>query len=409
MDSRYDVIVSGASAAGLSFVLALVEASQGSLRIALIEKSSQIQVLDADFPAFAVSAGSRHMMQTLGIWDEISTLAQEVSRIEITDSSLEDFLRPVLLRYNNITFDGEPATHIVEGENIISALFNRVRALGGIDLFLDTEVDTYEVGGVCSKVFLKDGQSLFGKLIVSAEGRQSKLRDISGIKTIGWSYHQTGIVVHVHHDLPHEGVAIQHFLPSGPFAILPLLGNRSCVTWSENATEAKRILALDEINFRFELEKRFGAKLGNIQPETKRKSWPLSLQLARSYVADRFVLIGDSAHAVHPIAGQGLNLAFRDSAALAEVLVEALRLGIDLGDRDSLIRYERWRRFDSTSSTLFYDLLNRLFSTDNQLIRMVRDLGLGVVDRLPSLKQYLVEEAAGLTGKVPRLLRGSPI
>lgn len=409
MTNRYDVVVSGASAAGLSFVLALAEASEGSLRIALIEKGSLSNILEGDFPAFAVSAGSRHMMETLGFWDEISSQAQEVSRIEITDSSLEDFFRPVLLKYNNRTFNGEPATHIVEGEAILASLLNRVQNHKSIDLFFKKEVITYEIEDFYSNVYLSEGESLSSKLIVSAEGRQSKLRDISGIKTIGWSYHQTGIVVHITHDLPHNGVAIQHFLPSGPFAILPLLGNRSCVTWSENEKEAKRILCLEDAEFLVELEKRFGSRLGTLRLDSKRKSWPLSLQLARSFVSDRFALIGDSAHAVHPIAGQGLNLAFRDSAALAEVLVEALRLGIDLGDGENLSRYEKWRRFDSTTSTLFYDALNRLFSTDNQFVRIVRDLGLGVVDRLPSIKQLFVDEAAGLTGKIPRLLQGSPI
>lgn len=409
MNKKYDVVVSGASAAGLSFVLALAEATEGSLRIALIEKGSETNILQGDFPAFALSAGSRHMMQTLGFWDDISSKAQEVSRIEITDSSLEDFFRPVLLSYNNKTFNSEPATHIVEGETIIASLFKRVRNHRSIDVFFEREVIRYEVKDFYSRVLLIGGDDLYAKLVVSAEGRQSKLREVSGIKTIGWSYNQTGIVVHVSHELPHNGVAIQHFLPSGPFAILPLLGNRSCVTWSENAISAKQILALGDEEFLFELEKRFGSRLGNLKLENKRKSWPLSLQLARSFVANRFALIGDSAHAVHPIAGQGLNLAFKDSATLAEVLVEALRLGIDLGDGETLSRYERWRRFDSTTSTLFYDALNRLFSSDNQFVRMVRDLGLGVVDRLPAIKQFFVEEAAGLTGKVPRLLQGSPL
>lgn len=409
MNNRYDVIVSGASAAGLSFVLALAEMSHGSVRIALIDKFSEPQLSQGDFPAYALSAGTRHMMQVLRLWDEISTHAQEVSRIEITDSSLEDCLRPVLLKYNNVTLNGEPATHIVEGENILTSLLKRVRGYKSIDLLFDREVLACEAHRSNSTIHLKGGETFSAKLVISAEGRHSKLRELSGIKTVGWSYHQTGIVVNLAHDLPHEGIAIQHFLPNGPFAILPLLGNRSCVTWSESEIEAKRILSLDDAGFLFETEKRFGCRLGNIRLETKRKSWPLSLRLARSYVADRFALIGDAAHAVHPIAGQGLNLAFRDSAALVEVLVEALRLGMDLGDGEVLSRYERWRRFDSTTSTLFYDALNRLFSTDNQIVRMLRDLGLGVVNRLPPIKQFFIDEAAGLTGKVPRLLQGFPL
>lgn len=409
MDKRYDVVISGASASGLALALALSRASGGSLRIGVVEKTTSSLAEHPNFPAFAISAGSRHMMEALGVWNELSSQAQKVERIEITDSSLEDSIRPIFLRYNNITFDGEPATHIVQGDVLITTLRRSIQNHTAIDFLFEKEITSFSAQGLYADIHFKSGEIVQTKVLISAEGRQSILREMVGIQTIGWSYNQTGIVVTVAHERPHEGIAVQHFLPGGPFAILPLVGQRSCVTWSENELEAKRILALEEEGFVLELEKRFGRKLGEVQLLSDRKFWPLSLQLARSYVAERFALVGDSAHAVHPIAGQGLNLAFRDCAALAEVIMDALRIGLDFGDKENLSRYERWRRFDVSTSTFLYDSLNRLFSTDNTFLRILRDAGLGFVDRLPTIKQYFVDEAAGLTGKVPRLLQGNSI
>jgi 2-octaprenyl-6-methoxyphenol hydroxylase len=235
------------------------------------------------------------------------------------------------------------------------------------------------------------------------------LREAAGIKIVGWGYGQTGIVTTIAHSRPHGARAVQHFLPGGPFAILPLPENRSCITWSEDAAEAQRILALDDMAFLAEVEKRVGGRLGTLELAGPRQSWPLEMHLARSYVARRFVVIGDAAHGVHPIAGQGLNLAFRDVAALTEVLADAARLGLDLGNGEVLARYERWRRFDSAVSAATFDGLNRLFSNDWTLVRAARDFGLGLVDRMPGLKAFFVREAAGLSGELPRLLKGEPV
>lgn len=406
---HYDVVISGASVAGLALALALVEASEGELRIALLDRAWPPPGAGGDVRAYAVSAASRHMLQVLGAWKSVASQAQPVRRIEITDSRLDDGVRPVVLTYDNILEDGEPATHIVPGTQIVSALADRVAGFLAIDRFMPAEMHGYETAGSGLMVSLADGRRLTARVLVSAEGRQSVLRERAGIKIIGWSYEQVGIVTWVEHERPHDDTAVQHFLPAGPFAILPLTGNRSCITWSEDATQARRILALDDAAFLAELEKRFGGRLGALKLVAGRQSWPLSMHLARSYIAERFALVGDAAHGVHPIAGQGLNLALRDAAALGEVLIEAARLGLDLGNAEILSRYERWRRFDSAVSTAAFDGLNRLFSSDSAVLRGVRDAGLGLVDRIPAVKQMFVTEAAGMSGELPRLLRGQAI
>ncbi|MGI9384103.1 MAG: FAD-dependent monooxygenase, partial [Methyloligellaceae bacterium] len=256
---------------------------------------------------------------------------------------------------------------------------------------------------------LDDGRTLTGRLLVAADGRRSALRRQAGIKTIGWSYPQTGIVTTVAHEKPHGGRAVQHFLPAGPFAILPLKGDRASLVWTEARATADRIMALDDEGFLEELTRRFGRKLGTLALAGPRQAYPLDMHIARSFVSDRLSLVGDAAHGVHPLAGQGLNIGLRDVAALTEVVVEAMRLGLDPGGAAVLERYERWRRFDSAFSAVVMDGLNRLFSSDNEALRTTRTFGLGIVDRLPPLKDFFVREAAGLTGDLPRLLRGESV
>lgn len=408
-EASYDVVISGASAAGLSLALALSEASGGDLHIALVDRTWPPPTVRGDVRAYAVSAASRHMLQALGVWPAIAPHAQPVRRIEITDSRLDDGVRPVVLTYDNLTEDGEPATHIIPGAVVVEALAGGVAHSAAIHRFAPGEIATFKSSSAGLQLELSDAPTVHTRLLVCAEGRQAALRDKVGIKTVGWPYHQTGIVTWVTHERPHDETAVQHFLPAGPFAILPLTGNRSCITWSEEDAEARRILAMDDQAFLAEVEKRFGGRLGAISLIGARQSWPLSMHLARAYVADRFALIGDAAHGVHPIAGQGLNLALRDAAALAEVLIDTARLGLDIGSASALARYERWRRFDSAVSAAAFDGLNRLFSSDNAVVRAVRDAGLGAVDSWPAVKQFFVTEAAGLSGELPRLLRGQSI
>jgi 2-octaprenyl-6-methoxyphenol hydroxylase len=405
---RFDVAISGASFTGLALALALSRTLGSEFKIAVIDRAVPAPAQD-DSRALALSAASKSMLEVLGVWQGVAAAAQPATRIEITDSSLEAGVRPVLLTYDNVTDTGEPATYIVPDALLHDALRSAIAEASTVTLIAPAEAIGLETGEIEARVRLADKSVLAAALVVAAEGRRSRLREAAGIKVVSWTYAQTGIVTTVRHSRPHNACAVQHFLPAGPFAILPLTGDRSCITWTEEKGEARRILALDDQGFLAEVEKRFGGRLGEIALAGPRQSWPLDMHLARRYVAPRFALIGDAAHGVHPIAGQGLNLAFRDVAALTECVADAARLGFDAGDAQALARYERWRRFDSTVSAATFDGLNRLFASDLSLVRAGREAGLGLVDRMPFLKRFFVGEAAGLSGELPRLLRGETV
>jgi 2-octaprenyl-6-methoxyphenol hydroxylase len=264
----------------------------------------------------------------------------------------------------------------------------------------------FQQGASRVDVAFSGGASVAARLLVAADGARSAIREACGISCVRWEYGQAGIVTTVAHERDHEGRAEEHFLPAGPFAILPLKGLRSSIVWTEEKGEAARIVALPDREFHDELERRFGLKLGEIEAVGPRRAYPLGLAVARSFVGERVALVGDAAHVIHPIAGQGLNLGLRDVAALAEVIVDAARLGLDVGAPNVLEHYQRWRRFDTVAMGAATDGLNRLFSNRSDALRIVRDVGLGLVDRAPRLKDFFIREAAGITGDVPRLLRG---
>jgi len=403
----FDVAIAGASYSGLALAIALSEALDGSCHIAIIDRMPADRGPDADDGrAFALAAASIRLLRAISVWDAIAGEAQPVEGIDITDSSLDAGVRPVLLSYDNLTSDGEVATHIVPSHALLNSLFDKARTCPNVVFISAAQAAGLATTEFGARVLLADGREIDASLIVAADGRKSVLREAAGIDVIGWSYPQTGIVTRVRHDRPHQARAVQHFLPAGPFAILPLTGNRACITWTEDANEAKRILALDNADFLAEIDKRFGGKLGAIELDGPRAYWPLEMHLARSYVAPHFAVIGDAAHGVHPLAGQGLNLGFRDVAALTEAVADGVRLGFTAGDAQTLQRYERWRRFDSAMSAATFDAINRLFANDAALLRTAREAGLGLVDRMPALKRFFVSEAAGLTGDVPKLLRG---
>ena len=405
---RYAVIVSGASFAGLALACGLADALGAENRICLVDRSAGPGTAQRDSRASALSAASKHMLDALGVWPALAEEAQPVVGIEITDSSLDAGVRPVLLTYDNVTETEEPATFIVPNAALYDALYAAAQRFPSIEWMVPGEAREFEPGDAGLRVRLAGGREIGASLLVAAEGRDSRLREMAGIGTVGWSYPQIGIVTTVRHERPHRARAVQHFLPSGPFAMLPLKGNRSCITWTEDGENGRRIMALDDAAFLAEVERRFGGKLGVVALDGPRQSWGLKTHLARRYVADRFALVGDAAHGVHPLAGQGLNLAFRDVAALTEVVADAVRLGFEPGNAQALARYERWRRFDSALSAATFDGLNRLFASDAVFVRSARELGLGLVDRAPLLKRYFVEEASGLAGELPRLLKGEP-
>ena len=409
---RFDVAISGAGFAGLALAHALSVALGSDFRVALVDPRSLAAADDPAMPqarASALTASSVRMLEVLGIWDEIRAQAQPVTSIDITDSSLDAAVRPIVLTYDNHISGGEPASVIVENHVLKAALVGAVVGNANVTRVMPVAVQQLVAQEHTAELHLSDGNTLTAALAVAADGRASHLRKSAGIRTTAWSHGQIGIVTIIRHSEPHNGCAVQHFLPAGPFAVLPLTGGRSCVTWSEDAEAGATIMAAGDDDFLADLNRRLGHRLGTVSLAGSRASFPLETRIARAFVAPRLALIGDAACAVHPIAGQGLNLGLRDVAALAEVIADTARLGIDIGSGEALDRYERWRRFDSVASLAAFDGLNRLFSNDNAALRMLRDAGLGVVDRLPGLKGAFVRQAAGVAGELPRLLTGAMV
>ncbi len=404
----FDVAIAGGGPLGRTLALALGRLAPQGFRIALIdaEPAGAERGSAGDARALALSAATKNLLSALDLWAELAPFVQAIEKIEITDSALSAALRPHLLGFDDELEPDGTRAFMVEHGDLARVLAASVAAEPAITVYASDRVTDFDAGPFAVEVSLGHGATIAASLLVAADGKRSALRERAGIKCVGWSYPQVGIVATVAHERPHHGKAVQHFLPAGPFAILPLAGNRSSIVWTEDAAEGTAIMAAGEDRFLEELGKRFGARLGAIALAGPRQSFSLDMQIARSFVADRFALIGDAAHVVHPLAGQGLNIGMRDVAALTEIVVETARLGLDIGGGVPLERYERWRRFDSAFSAAVMDGLNRLFSNDSAPLRTLRDLGLGLVDRVPAVKQFLVSEAAGRTGTVPSLLTG---
>ncbi|MGH1352753.1 MAG: FAD-dependent monooxygenase [Methyloligellaceae bacterium] len=408
--TQVDIAISGGSFAGLTLAYALSFSSSHNLQIAVIDP----QQIDApsdkfDGRAFAVSAGSKQLLEVLGIWSHIAEHAQPVSEIEITDTALEAVIRPALLHFNNNLQDESAATHILESTWLLNILREKVGNRDNIRLFSGNHITDFKNEQSSIHLFLQDKTEVRSRLLVAADGKKSELRKQAGIKTIGWPYDQMGIVTTITHSRSHEGKAVQHFLPNGPFAILPLTNNRSSLVWSEKTEIARQLLKADDETFLSELKLRAGRFLGEISLAGPRGGFPLDLQIAREFIADRFALIGDAAHGIHPIAGLGLNIGLRDVAALTEVIIKASRIGVDFGSQPILQQYSRWRRFDSTISAFTMDALNRLFSNEITPVKVLRDLGLGLVNRSQPLKSFFMNEAAGNSEGAPLLLQGQEI
>ena len=406
-----DVLVAGAGYVGLAAAVSL-KAARPSLSVAVVD-AAPAGAWRKDGRASAIAAAACRMLEQLGVWGEIAPHAQAITEMVVTDSRTADPVRPTFLTFDGEVEPGEPFAHMVANQALNGALRKRAEALG-IDIIEGVAVQGFETRGASLTVHLADGATLATRLLVAADGVNSRLRDMAGIKTVRWEYGQSGIVCSVAHERPHNGRAEEHFLPAGPFATLPLKPdqdgtNRSSIVWVERTEDAEKLVAGDEFLFEHELEQRFSLKLGEIRVADKPRAWPLGLTLARAFVAPRVALAGDAAHGIHPIAGQGLNLGLKDVAALAEVVVEADRLGQDIGALDVLERYQQWRRFDTVQMGITTDVLNRLFSNDIAPLRTVRDIGLGLVERMPRLKDFFIRQASGLSGDTPRLLKGEAI
>ena len=409
MSTNPDIIVIGAALNGLAAALAL-----GGRRV---KRPLDIMLVDAKDPrgfasssfdgrASAITTSARRMFEALGIWEKVVHEAQAMDEIIVTDSANPGDQRPVLLHFSADDMGGQPSAHMIENRHLYGAMLEEALASSHITLTVGQMVSHYSFGPGLSVVTLADGTLLRAPLIVAADGRNSSAREAAGIKLIGWPYDQMGLVASVEHELPHHGRAEEHFTPSGPFAILPLPGNRSSLVWSERTEVATCLLALDDDSFAAELRLRFGSHLGAVKMISGRHAYPLAMFIAESFSAERLALVGDAAHVLHPLAGLGFNLGLRDVAALAECVHDAAALGLDIGSTAVLDRYTQWRRFDTVATGAAMDGMNRLFANTNPVLTLLRRAGLLAVNRMGGIKSLFVKEASGASGTVPKLLRG---
>lgn len=414
------VVVAGGGLAGAAFAIALKSALGRDVEI-VMHDPGLARDPGSDGRASAIAAAGRRMLETLGVWQAIDTPVQPIRDMIVTDSRLGDVVRPTFLTFADpVGADGdhrgEPFAHMVENAGLLRAL--RKRAADAGIVLRATGIRSVDQAGPRPTIRDDRGDMAQADLVVAADGARSRLREAAGLGWVGWRYGQSGIVATIAHERDHEGRAVEHFLPSGPFAILPLapatnpepgFPHRSSIVWTERGEAVADLLSLDAEDLTPEIERRFGLELGAIRLVSRPQAYPLSFGIARRFHRDGLVLLGDAAHVVHPIAGQGLNLGLKDAAVLAEYLAQEARLGLRLGEGDALDRYEANRRRDTIAMGFVTDGLNRLFSNDLTPVRLVRDLGLGLVDRMPGLKRFFIGEAAGVTPATPRLMRGEPI
>lgn len=400
-----DILIVGGGLVGGVAAQALAGAG---FRVVVVDGADPATATAAGFDgrASAISAASERLLQATGIWPHLAPCASPILDIRVADGA-----SPLFLHYDHADVGAGPLGYLAENRHIRQAILAALADNPGAHLVAPMRVETLSRDSRGVRASLADGRTVSARLAIAADGRGSKTRDEAGIRVTHWRYPQEAIVCTVEHERPHGCVAHEHFLPAGPFAILPLKGTperpncRSSIVWTERADQAKRLIGLNDDAFLSELARRFGDFMGEIAVVGPRFCHPLGLQFAETSVAERLVLIGDADHGMHPIAGQGLNMGYRDVAALVDVLSEARRTGLDIGAADVLERYKRWRRFDNTLMLAVTDGLNRLFSNDVAPLRLARDIGLAAVDRLPPLKRVLMRSAMGLAGDLPRLMR----
>ncbi|QGY00435.1 2-octaprenyl-6-methoxyphenyl hydroxylase [Roseovarius faecimaris] len=404
MTRNADILIVGGGLNGPAQALAL---AQAGFTVTVIDTLPEATRKDAGFDgrAYALALASVRLLKAIGIWERVADHAQPMLEIKVSDGRAGEGPAPFFLHFDHAEIEEGPMGHMVEDRYLRRAFLEAMAETPGItQVSKETVVgQSVDAGGVT--LTLASGKVLAGGLLIGSDGRSSGTAQRAGIQRTGWDYGQTALVAAVAHDQPHHGIAHQFFMPPGPLAILPLPGNVSSIVWSETAETAAEFAALSDAEFMQVLRPRFGDFLGDIALKGKRFTYPLGLTIANSFVADRLALIGDAAHGMHPIAGQGLNAGLRDVAALTQVLSEARTRGEDFAAPDVLARYQQWRRFDTATLAMATDLTNKLFSNDNPLLRLGRDLGMGALGAMPGLRRAFIREAAGLTGELPALMR----
>ena len=405
-----DVILGGGGLVGQTLALAL---DQAGLKVIVIDASKPAETLAPAFDgrAFAIAFASYRMWRALGIGDALDEVAQPIREILVTDGNVRRGPSPLYLHFDDAEQEekDEPLGLMLEARHVRRALDTAVKARPSIQMIQPMSVSALKRDPAGVTVNLADGRSLRAPLLVGADGRRSFVRGAVGVRTIGWDYPVTAIVATIAHEKPHEGVAHEYFLPNGPFAILPLKGERANIVWAEPRAAAEALLAMNEEDFLSELRLRFGDFLGRLSLEGPRFGYPLSLQLAERMIDERVALAGDSAHGIHPLAGQGLNLGLKDCAALAECVADGVAVGLDPGDVSILERYQRWRRFDNVTMALGMEAFDKLFSNSILPLRAARRVGLAAVNAVGPARRFFMKYAGGAAGDLPKLLRGESL
>ena len=408
MTKRNDIVIVGGGLNGPALALALAQTGH---RVVVVDALSETQRRQDSFDGrgYALALASTRLLKQIGVWQRVAAHSQAMNEIKVSDGAPGRAPSPFFLHFDHAEIEEGPMGYMVEDRYLRRALIEAMEEAPNITVRNGCRVVTQTLGINGASVTLDTGETLESDLLVGADGRRSGTCQRAGIKRTGWDYDQTALVCAIAHEQPHHGIAHQYFMPSGPLAILPLPGNQSSIVWSESTARAKEIHDLNDRSYLEALRPVFGDFLGEIHLAGRRFTYPLNLTVANSFVADRLALVGDAAHGMHPIAGQGLNAGLRDVGALAEVLTEAKRRGENIGSLLVLQRYEQWRRFDTTALVSATDVFNRLFSNDNPFLRMGRDIGMGLVNAMPGVRRGFMREAAGLTGDLPRLLQGKAI
>lgn len=402
-----DILIVGGGLNGPALALACANAG---LSVTVIDKLTTDTLASDTFDGrgYALSLSSQRLLKAIGLWDTVRDTAQPILEVKVTDGKAGEGPAPFMLEFDHAETDDGPMGYMLEDRFLRRAFLDALAAHPKITQIKGV-VTTQDVTPSVAQLTLADGTILTGALIVGCDGRTSGTAQRAGIGRTGWGYKQTALVCAIAHEKPHGGCAHQFFMPAGPLAILPLPGNKSSIVWTENDKVAQDIQALPDADYLAVLLPRFGDFLGEISLAGQRFSYPLGLTLANAFAAPRVALVGDAAHGMHPIAGQGLNAGLKDVGALAEVLVNAFRRGEDIGRSDVLDRYQQWRRFDVAAQAMMTDGFNKLFSNDNPILRFSRDIGMGLVNAIPSVRRLAMREAAGVSGDLPKLMQGKSL